>query len=474
MWPVALCLGTLVIVLFSHLIYRWKNPKCNGKLPPGSMGFPLLGESFSFFSPYTSSDINPFIKKRMERYGSIFKTSLVGKPFVISTDEEFNHFIFQQEGRLFQSWYPDSFKEVLGSQNPSALHGFMYKHLKNLILSFFGIESLKENHLHEVDPVVQRTLNLWSKEPSIELREAAASMIFDFTAKKLVSYDGSKSSEKLRENFVAFFEGLISFPIYIPGTAYYRCMQGRKNVLKLLKNMLHYRRANPEKRHGDFFDRVIDDMNKEQSLLTEAIALDMIFILLFVSYETTSAALTVAIKLLTDHPKVLEKLTEEHEEILRRRKDPESKITWDEYKSMTFTSQVINETLRLANIAPGIFRRTLEDVKIKGHTIPAGWGVMVCPPAVHLNPATYEDPLSFNPWRWEGVDINRGSKNFMAFGGGMRICVGANYSKLLMMVCLHHLVTKYRWEKVKGGEIVRTPGLAFPNGFHIRLSKKNK
>ena len=36
-----------------------------------------------------------------------------------------------------------------------------------------------------------------------------------------------------------------------------------------------------------------------------------------------------------------------------------------------------------------------------GYTIPAGWGVMVCPPAVHLNPEIYEDPLAFDPWRWQ-------------------------------------------------------------------------
>ena len=36
-----------------------------------------------------------------------------------------------------------------------------------------------------------------------------------------------------------------------------------------------------------------------------------------------------------------------------------------------------------------------------GYTIPAGWGVVVCPPAVHLNPEKYDDPLSFNPSRWE-------------------------------------------------------------------------
>ncbi|KAF9595001.1 hypothetical protein IFM89_035975 [Coptis chinensis] len=36
-----------------------------------------------------------------------------------------------------------------------------------------------------------------------------------------------------------------------------------------------------------------------------------------------------------------------------------------------------------------------------GYTIPVGWAVMVCPPAIHLNPAKYEDPLVFNPWRWK-------------------------------------------------------------------------
>lgn len=50
-------------------------------------------------------------------------------------------------------------------------------------------------------------------------------MIFDLTAKKLISYDSEKSSENLRESFVAFIQGLISFPLDIPGTAYHQCMQ---------------------------------------------------------------------------------------------------------------------------------------------------------------------------------------------------------------------------------------------------------
>jgi hypothetical protein len=36
-----------------------------------------------------------------------------------------------------------------------------------------------------------------------------------------------------------------------------------------------------------------------------------------------------------------------------------------------------------------------------GYTIPAGWVIMVVNSALHLNPATFKDPLEFNPWRWK-------------------------------------------------------------------------
>ena len=50
-------------------------------------------------------------------------------------------------------------------------------------------------------------------------------MIFKYLAKKLISYDESKASRKLRENYKAFMDGLVSFPLNIPGTAYHACLQ---------------------------------------------------------------------------------------------------------------------------------------------------------------------------------------------------------------------------------------------------------
>ncbi|KAL4565551.1 hypothetical protein LXL04_029651 [Taraxacum kok-saghyz] len=299
-------------------------------------------------------------------------------------------------------------------------------------------------------------------------------MVFGLTAKKLISYDREQSSENLRDNFEAFIKGLISVPLEIPGTSYYKCMQGRKKAMRFLKNKLEERREKPNEVNIDFFDYVLEELGEDDPILTEEIALDLMFMLLFASFETTSTAMLVSMKLLTDNPQALKEVREEHEQILKKRENPESGLTWEEYKSMTFTFQVINESVRLANIVPGIFRKARTDIKFKDYTIPSGWVVMVCPPAVHLDPINYKDPLEFNPWRWEEMDFKGTSKSFMAFGGGQRFCVGADFARLQMAVFLHCLVTKYRWEPIKGGEIVRTPGLQFPNGFHVQIFEKDK
>lgn len=79
--------------------------------------------------------------------------------------------------------------------------------------------------------------------------------------------------------------------------------------MRMLKNMLQDRRANPRKQQIDFYDFVLEELQKDGTLLTEEIALDLMFVLLFASFETTSLAITAAIKFLLNNPHVLEELT---------------------------------------------------------------------------------------------------------------------------------------------------------------------
>nr|XP_015613552.1 cytochrome P450 87A3 [Oryza sativa Japonica Group] len=414
------------------------------RMVPGSRGLPIIGETLEFLALSPSLQIPAFFQRRFDRYGPLFKTNMIMEDLIVSLDPEVTNFVFQQEERLFQMWYPDSFIRIIGTDSLIRTHGLLHRHIKNLALRLFGPENLRREIIHDVQKTVEASLSSWLNQPSIELKEAVSSMIFKVTAKKLISYDSSTSDGKMWKQYDAFTQGLFAFPLCIPGTAFYKCMQGRKNVIKMLKEILDERK-NTEEHHEsvDFFDVIEEVKAKNPDQMTENAVLDLLFLLLFASFETTSSGITAMLIFLTDNPEALQELIEEHNNIRKRKADKNSEITWEEYKSMKFTSHVIHEALRLASIAPVMFREAIEDVHIKGFAIPKGSKIMICPYTVHLNPVVYKDPNTFNPWRWKDIPepASGASKDFMAFGGGLRLCVGAHFAKLQMAVFLHCLVT---------------------------------
>ncbi|XP_059623190.1 beta-amyrin 16-alpha-hydroxylase CYP87D16-like [Cornus florida] len=476
MWSIiGLGIVTLFIIFITHCFYKWNNPKCNGVLPPGSMGFPLIGETLQLIIPSRSIDLHPFIKTRIQRYGRLFRTSLVGWPVVVSADPDFNSFVLQQEGNSVELWYLGTFSNVFGMDGESRMSavGSVHNYIRSKLLSKFGGESLKEvkELVPQLEQMVHKTLRIWSTQESIEVKHATATMVFNFTAKQMFGFDYEKSSEQISDTFTNFLQSLMSFPLNIPGTRFHKCMKDKEKMLNMIKNILKEKLASPETCQGDFLDEAIKDLRSEK-FLTEDFIVMLSFGALFASFEAISAALTLGLKLLSENPSVVEELRAEHETILRNRGSSDSALTWDEYKSMTFTPQVINEILRMANVAPGILRKTLKDIQVNGYTIPAGWIIMIVTLALQLDPNAFKDPLVFNPWRWKDLDPIVISKNYMPFGGGMRQCPGGQYSKLFMATFLHVLVTKYRWTKIKGGDIVRAPILGFGDGIHMKFSEK--
>uniref|UniRef100_A0A453CFB3 Cytochrome P450 87A3 n=1 Tax=Aegilops tauschii subsp. strangulata TaxID=200361 RepID=A0A453CFB3_AEGTS len=110
--------------------------------------------------------------------------------------------------------------------------------------------------------------------------------------------------------------------------------------MKILKELLNERKKATCWESVDFIDILIDDLKDKKTLMNEKIALDLLFLLLFAGFETTSSGITATLKFLTGDPKALQELTEEHNNIRKRRANPDSEITWEEYKSMKFTSHV--------------------------------------------------------------------------------------------------------------------------------------
>lgn len=59
--------------------------------------------------------------------------------------------------------------------------------------------------------------------------------------------------------------------------------------------------------------------------------------------------------------------------------------------------------------------------------------------------------------------------NFMAYGGGPRLCAGSELAKLELAVFLHHLVLRFRWDLAEPDQAFALPFLDFPRGLTIKV-----
>ncbi|KAK9019210.1 hypothetical protein V6N11_053736 [Hibiscus sabdariffa] len=282
-----------------------------------------------------------------------------------------------------------------------------------------------------------------------------------------MSYDPGEWSESLRKEYVLVIEGFFTVPLPLFSTTYRRAIKARTKVAEALSLIVRERRRGEKK--NDMLAALLagDDNFSDEQIV------DFLVALLVAGYETTSTIMTLAVKFLTETPLALAQLKEEHEGI--RAKKPESEaLQWSDYKSMPFTQCVVNETLRVANIISGIFRRAMTDINIKGYTIPKGWKVFASFRAVHLDPDKFKDARTFNPWRWQNNSgISCPANVYTPFGGGPRLCPGYELARVELSVFLHHLVTRFSWEPAEEDKLVFFPTTRTQKRYPINVRRRN-
>ncbi|RWW31718.1 hypothetical protein BHE74_00011114 [Ensete ventricosum] len=134
---------------------------------------------------------------------------------------------------------------------------------------------------------------------------------------------------------------------------------------------------------------------------------------------------------------------------------------------MSLTHKVILESLRMASVISFTFREAVADVEYKGYLVPKGWKVMPLFRNIHHNPDFFQEPKMFNPSRFE---VAPKPNTFLPFGNGVHACPGNELAKLEMLILIHHLVTKYRWETLgHQGEIEYCPFHVPKHGLPARL-----
>ncbi|XP_054789109.1 3beta,22alpha-dihydroxysteroid 3-dehydrogenase-like [Prosopis cineraria] len=444
------------------------------RLPPGSLGLPFIGETLQLISAYKSHDPEPFIDRRVERYGPIFTTHVFGEPTVFSADPEMNRFILLNEGKLFDCSYPGSISNLLGKHSLLLMKGALHKRMHSLTMSFANAAIIRDHLLVDIDRLIGLNLDSWTDR--VFLMDEAKKITFELTVKQLMSLDPGEWSESLRKEYVLVIEGFFTLPTRLLSTTYRRAIKARTKVAEALVAVVRQRR-----RENERGQRMINDMLgallASDDHFSDDQIVDFMLALLIAGYETTSTIITVAVKFLTETPLALAQLKEEHDQIRAKKSDPGAALEWSDYKSMAFTQCVVHETLRVGNIISGIFRRAMTDINIRGYTIPKGWKLFASFRAVHLDAQHFKDARSFNPWRWQSnSEAGGGSMGnvYTPFGGGPRMCPGFELARVVVCVFLHLFVTRFSWIVAEEDKLVFFPTTRTRKSYPIIVKRRHE
>jgi thromboxane-A synthase len=132
------------------------------------------------------------------------------------------------------------------------------------------------------------------------------------------------------------------------------------------------------------------------------------------------------------------------------------------------------ESMRLMSPASKILRQATSEVTLpNGIRLNKGTKFQVSLRMAMLDPEAWFEPLKFNPMRF--VDKDETTSNFVAWGGGNRLCIGMKFAEKMMRSILSCLLREFRFE-LEPGQVplkVQTGLTMTPvDGIRMRVSRR--
>lgn len=190
---------------------------------------------------------------------------------------------------------------------------------------------------------------------------------------------------------------------------------------------------------GDLLSMLLMARDEDGEAMTDQQAYDEVVTLLSAGIETSALALAWLFHEIGANPDVERRVHEEVDQVLAGRP-----CGFEDIQKLTYTKQVINETLRMYPIWI-LMRRALRDVLLGGVRLPAGTEVTVSPHALHHDPRYFPEPTRFDPDRWAPdrvADVPRGA--YLPFGAGNRQCVGTTFAQAELVVTVATIASRWR------------------------------
>lgn len=215
------------------------------------------------------------------------------------------------------------------------------------------------------------------------------------------------------------------------------------------------RRRHEPDRAGDLLSMLLSAVDEDGRRLDDDEIREQVKTLVIAGYETAGSTLAWFFYNLALRPDVEQRVRDEV-----RAAGGERGLTAAGIQGLTYTRQVLNETLRLYPPAPWLGRQARRTCEVDGWRVPRGAVVSVSPYVTHRHPAFWAEPETFDPDRFAPEAARQRPRGaFFPFGVGPRYCVGQAFAMLEILLVLATVLPKWRFRLQPGAEVtVRVRG----------------
>ena len=195
--------------------------------------------------------------------------------------------------------------------------------------------------------------------------------------------------------------------------------------------------------------------------MADAALRDNLITILIAGHETSALSLCWLFYWLHRDPERLERVLAELRP-LGPEADPAA------YAALPYLDAVAKEALRLYPAVTDINRILAQPMRLGGYDLPTGTTVAAATAILHQDPALYPDPETFRPERF--LERRFAAHEYIPFGGGERMCPGAQFSMLEMKIVLGTMLTHGNFTLLDEGEpVVRRIGFLMAPKSGVRL-----
>lgn len=237
----SLLLTVITLTVSIYVLQKRRRKVATKALPPGSSGWPLVGETHQFL--FTKTE--PFIQERVKKYSSeIFHTNILGGPTVVLHGPAANKFVSTNETKLVKVWYLKTQRRFFSipDQTPAPKPEPRQEPASAAPVKILGIlkpEGIARFMRNKIESTMhQHFMTHWEGKTEVKAYPLVKAFTFTLVWQFFLGID----EPKLASEFENLYFGIYSVPVNFPGSAYRRALKAsaaiRKEIQFLIKEKI--------------------------------------------------------------------------------------------------------------------------------------------------------------------------------------------------------------------------------------------